>query len=67
MIARAETISADARFLEGSVHPLDLAVGPGMLGLGEAMIEVGLGAQAGSKPWAQSGSPRAMASLILDR
>ena len=34
----------DRRILDRSVHALDLAVGPGMLGLGEAMVDVGLGA-----------------------
>ena len=27
-----------------AIHPFDLAIGPGVLGLGEAMIDVGLGA-----------------------
>ncbi len=31
-------------FLEGSVHAFDLAVGPGMLRLGQAMIDIGFGA-----------------------
>ena len=34
----------DGRLFDGLVHPLDLAVGPGMLGLCEAMIGVGLDA-----------------------
>ena len=34
----------DRRLLDGPVRPLDFAVGPGMLGLGETMIDVGLGA-----------------------
>ena len=32
----------DGRFLDGSVHALDLAVGPGMLRPGRAMIDAGL-------------------------
>jgi hypothetical protein len=32
----------DRRLLDGPVHPLDLAVGPGVLWLGQAMIDVGL-------------------------
>ena len=34
----------DRCFLDGPVHPLDLTVGPGVPGFGEAMIDVGLGA-----------------------
>lgn len=33
----------DGGLFEGSVHALDLAVGPGMLRLGQAMIDVGFG------------------------
>ncbi len=34
----------DGGLFESSVHALDLPVGPGMLGLGQAMIDVGFGA-----------------------
>lgn len=34
----------DGCFFEGSVHAFDLAVGPGVLGLGEPVVDVGLGA-----------------------
>lgn len=34
----------DGGLFEGSVHALYLAVGPGMLGLGQAMVDVGFGA-----------------------
>lgn len=34
------------RFLEGAVHPLDLNVGPGMLGLGKPMFDLVLCADA---------------------
>lgn len=34
----------DGCFLDGSVHAFDLAVGPGMFRLGQAVVEVGLGA-----------------------
>ena len=34
----------DRRLLDGAVHALDLAIGPRMLGLGEAMVDVVLGA-----------------------
>ena len=30
----------DDRILDGAVHPFDLAIGPGMLGLGCAVIDV---------------------------
>ena len=32
-------VAFDRRFLEGSVHALDLAVGPGMVGLGQPMLD----------------------------
>ena len=34
----------DCGLLDGAVHPLDLAVGPGMLGLSQAMIDIVAGA-----------------------
>ena len=34
----------DGCFLEGSVHAFDLTVGPGMFRLGQAVVDVGLGA-----------------------
>ena len=34
----------DRRILDRSVHALDLAVGPGMLGLDKTMVDIGLGA-----------------------
>ena len=35
-------VPPDGTFLEGAVHPLDLAVGPGMVGLGQAMLDAQL-------------------------
>ena len=32
-------IKLDGRFLDGSVHPLDLAIGPRVIGLGQAMLD----------------------------
>jgi hypothetical protein len=37
-------VAFDGRVLDGSVHPFDLAVGPGVLGLGEPMIDIVEGA-----------------------
>jgi hypothetical protein len=37
-------VAFDGRVLDGAVHPLDLTVGPGMLGLGQPMIDVVEGA-----------------------
>lgn len=34
----------DGSFFEGPAHAFDLAVGPGVLGLGESVIDLGLGA-----------------------
>lgn len=34
----------DSGFFEGSVHAFDLAVGPGMFRLGEAVVDIGFGA-----------------------
>src|SRR6516164_2244687 len=33
-------VALNGGFLEGSVHPLDLAVGPGMVGLGQPVLDV---------------------------
>src|SRR5205809_7247720 len=32
-------IAIDRRFLEGTVHPLDLPIGPWMIGFGQAMLD----------------------------
>jgi len=37
-------VGADGGFLEGAVHAFDLAVGPGMVGFGQAVVEVVAGA-----------------------
>ena len=37
-------LSLDGRVLERPVHPLDLAVGPRVSGLGQAMFDVEIGA-----------------------
>jgi hypothetical protein len=37
-------VTFDGRVLDGSVHPFDLAVGPGVLGLGQPMIDIVEGA-----------------------
>lgn len=38
------TEALDGRFFEGAVHAFDLAIGPGMFRLGQAMIDAGFGA-----------------------
>jgi hypothetical protein len=35
---------ADCRVLDGPIHPFDLAVGPGVIELGEAVVDAELGA-----------------------
>jgi hypothetical protein len=40
-------VAFDGRVLEGSVHPFDLTVGPGMVDLGEAVLDVVLAAPHG--------------------
>jgi len=37
-------VAFDGRILDGAVHPLDLTIGPRMLGLGQAMIDIVEGA-----------------------
>jgi len=32
-------VTLDGGFLDGPVHSFDLAVGPGMIGLGQAMLD----------------------------
>src|ERR1700730_7553874 len=39
-------VTADRRFLEGAVHPFDLSICPGMLGPGQAVIDIVLRAAA---------------------
>ena len=39
-------IAPNGGFLEGAVHPLDLTVGPGMVRLGEAVLDAMLAADA---------------------
>lgn len=44
----------DGRVLDGSVHPLDLSIGPRVLGFGQAMVDVVAGAryfEGGSPEW----------------
>ena len=48
----------DSRLLDGAVHVLDLTVGPGMLGPGEAVIDIVARARH-HKSGGQKGSPRA--------
>jgi hypothetical protein len=43
---RIIVIAPDGRLLERAVHPFDLAVGPRMVGLGEAMLDIMLAADA---------------------
>jgi hypothetical protein len=39
LLAGVVVIPSDGRLIEGAVHPLDLAVGRRMIGLGQAMLE----------------------------
>jgi hypothetical protein len=57
----------DGRVLEGAVHALDLAVGPGMRGLGEAMIDIVASAShlKGGSP--EEFAPREMALMSATR
>src|SRR5215475_9717430 len=48
----------DGRILDGAVHPLDLAIGPGVLGLGQTMIDV-----VASARHLEGGSPEWLAAL----
>ena len=61
-------MSIDRRFLDGAVHPLDLPIGPGMLGLGEAMIDIVTGAlyfEGMSPEWLASVEQRSQARLNM--
>jgi hypothetical protein len=51
-------VAFDGRVLEGSVHPFDLTVGPGMVDLGEAVLDVVLAAAHGEHVCHRA-SPRA--------
>jgi len=48
----------DGRILDGAVHPFDLAIGPGVLGLGQTMIDV-----VASTRHLEGGSPEWLAAL----
>ncbi len=50
-------VSLDGCFLDGSVHAFDLAVGPGMFRLGQAVVDVGLGASELERMGAEEFSP----------
>ena len=45
-------ISANGGFLDGAVHPLDLSVGPRMIGFGQSVVDVvaGTGVFKGMSP-----------------
>ena len=40
LIMAVVVVAFDGRVLDGSVHPFDLTVGPGMVDLGEAVLDV---------------------------
>ena len=40
LIMAVVVVAFDGRVLDGSVHPFDLTVGPGMVDLGEAVVDV---------------------------
>jgi hypothetical protein len=40
LIVALVVVAFDSRFFEGAVHPLDLAVGPGVVRLGEPVFDV---------------------------
>jgi len=42
LIVAAIVVTLDGRALDGAVHPLDLTVGPPMLGFGQAMLDAEL-------------------------
>ena len=46
LVMRFVVIVPDGRFLERAVHPLDLPIGPRMVGVGEAVLDVMLAADA---------------------
>ena len=39
LIVSFVVVAVDSRFLDGPVHPLDLTVGPRMVGLGQAVLD----------------------------
>ena len=47
LIMAVVVVAFDGRVLDGSVHPFDLTVGPGMVDLGEAVLDVVLAAAHG--------------------
>src|SRR5271155_737229 len=44
LLMRLVEVAFDGCVLDGAVHSFDLPVGPGMLGFGQAMVDIALGA-----------------------
>jgi hypothetical protein len=63
LIVMEVVVGADGGLLDGAVHAFDLAVGPRMAGLGQAVVD-GVVAQASSKEWARKTSPRCRARMM---
>ena len=40
LVVAVVMVAPDSRVLEGAVHPLDLTIGPGVIGLGEPVLDV---------------------------
>jgi hypothetical protein len=65
-------VAFDRGFFDGSIHPLDLTVGPGMIRLGESMPDAmdaagsveGMSAEAGRWPLSVPGQVRELDSVI---
>jgi hypothetical protein len=43
LVMAVVVVASDSRVLDGSVHPLNLTIGPGMPQLGQAMVHIVLG------------------------
>ncbi len=41
---RTVLVALDGCLLQGAVHPLDLAIGPGMVGFGQTVLDIILAA-----------------------
>ena len=44
LVVAVVVVAFDSRFFEGAVHPLYLAIGPWMVGLGQSVVDVVLAA-----------------------
>ena len=51
LVMAVVVVASDSCVLEGAVHALDLAIGPGMTRLGQPVLDIAFCSQAYAKAW----------------